>query len=426
MIDVLTEAIRLGLTGSLDARLPDFMNPAAVSTQQTMMILRTLDAAAQSALLTALERIPGIQSIYGMMHAGNRAWRIDAQGVIKWCVQRAKRVGPKQTASEVVAFCATNSASVCDYLAIDGIAVKQDIKITPLIDIIPFTPTEDSLVSDSLRHVPLHVIPGLSEWNIEHTPPKSVLRRRRVQAPVVLPQDAPFQHLDDSELQELALAMTAIGPTRVTPRVSWTEIPREIPLANFGNLGQWHEPEIKTSAVDRKYAEIDTSAADFLSRYLAMSIAARQKLWLPLQRLGLALVRRSVVDQVVELGIAFEALLIAGETKDELLAVGQERLAVLLGGTRSERETAMDQYKAFYDLRSQAVHQGQVELEGTYKIKNVGKVEAPKFIGIAIGLCQRLILKIVELGAAPDWKSVLVDSKEQALTKEIVKTAPSV
>ena len=67
----------------------------------------------------------------------------------------------------------------------------------------------------------------------------------------------------------------------------------------------------------------------------------------------------------------------------------------------------IDEFKAIYALRSKAVHDGVVP----DKIK-VGKGEEPiaisEFIPRVQGLCQQSIIKIIEDGRFPEWKSLIL------------------
>jgi hypothetical protein len=124
------------------------------------------------------------------------------------------------------------------------------------------------------------------------------------------------------------------------------------------------------------------------------------------------LMRRSLVDQAVELGIAFEALLIGGETKEELLETGKYRAAVLLGGDEPRREQSVSEYEHFYDVRSQAVHTGAVDLLREHKVEHVGKLTAPEVVKRAQLLCSLLIVEIVNRKSFPDWSSIFPKPKD--------------
>ena len=67
----------------------------------------------------------------------------------------------------------------------------------------------------------------------------------------------------------------------------------------------------------------------------------------------------------------------------------------------------MDEFKAIYDLRSKAVHNGAIP----EKIK-IRKGEEPmttsEFIPKAQDLCQQSIVKILEDGEFPDWNNLIL------------------
>ena len=106
-----------------------------------------------------------------------------------------------------------------------------------------------------------------------------------------------------------------------------------------------------------------------------------------LDRLNAAKRRASAVDRSIELGVAVEALFLrySGEDQSELGFRLATRAAWFLGCSRAEREQVFDCFRALYDARSRAVHNG--ELPNKVKGLDVGEV-----LSLGCDLLERAII----------------------------------
>ena len=66
----------------------------------------------------------------------------------------------------------------------------------------------------------------------------------------------------------------------------------------------------------------------------------------------------------------------------------------------------MDEFKAIYDLRSMAVHNGEVPKR--IKIRKEESVPTSAFIPRAQDLCRQSIIKILKNGKFPDWNNLIL------------------
>ena len=67
----------------------------------------------------------------------------------------------------------------------------------------------------------------------------------------------------------------------------------------------------------------------------------------------------------------------------------------------------IDEFKAIYNLRSKAVHNGKVPDKIKIR-KGEGPTATPEFITRAQDLCRDSILKILEDGEFPDWNDLIL------------------
>jgi hypothetical protein len=122
--------------------------------------------------------------------------------------------------------------------------------------------------------------------------------------------------------------------------------------------------------------------------------ALREELRIAIDRLNLAAGNLDVVDIAIDLGISLEALLLhqMGRDRGELSYRLRLRGAALLGGTVADRKATYDVLNRMYGYRSAAAHTGRLDADVKY---------ANFDPGIALG--ARLIRKVIEHGAWPDW-----------------------
>ncbi len=131
-----------------------------------------------------------------------------------------------------------------------------------------------------------------------------------------------------------------------------------------------------------------------------------EKLQIPINRWIESKVHKDPVDKIIDLGTAFESLFLPSDNVDQLAFQFRLRASWHLGKSKTDREKLMDEFKAIYNLRSQAVHNG--EIPPKVKIRKGESVPTSEFIPRAQNLCLDSIKKILEDGKYPDWKSLVL------------------
>ena len=134
-----------------------------------------------------------------------------------------------------------------------------------------------------------------------------------------------------------------------------------------------------------------------------------EKLQIPINRWIESKIHKEPVDKMIDLGTAFESLFLPSDNVDQLAFQFRLRASWLLGEGKAEREKLMDEFKAIYDLRSKAVHNGEVPKR--IKIRKGESVPTSEFIPRAQDLCRQSIVKILEDGEFPDddyWKDLIL------------------
>jgi len=133
----------------------------------------------------------------------------------------------------------------------------------------------------------------------------------------------------------------------------------------------------------------------------------REKLQIPIDRWIKSKANKDPVDKIIDLGIALESLYLSEGTREQLTLQFRLRASWHLGKDKEHRKRVMDEFKAIYDLRSQAVHSGTVP--DKVKIRTgEERIATSEFIPKAQDLCQQSIMKILEDGEFPDWNNLIL------------------
>ena len=418
----LIAAIQRCVELATDRPLPHPLNPQAGQAAMVRMQLLDVDKAAEADLSAILQATPGLELMQrGMMWGAGQGWAVTGPELPKWTTMRALDVGPCQTADELLQFAATNGCNASDYLAVAGITVASEVALGHGLSVVPFDQVPRGQATDRLTGVDMVLPPPNSvSFNAENSPPTALIRRQRWIEPLVVPWgDGPPHRADFTLLFDCALALSLLGPNIVLERSFWTWLPESVPMSTKQGGGAHPLHEIQVPHYQVKPLELTEEKSSVVQGFLSLTEETRGRLRLPLSRLRLSLMRRSIVDQAVELGIAFEALLIGGETKNDLVDTGKNRLAVLGGGTAQERERNMSLYDGFYDVRSQSVHTGVVDVVAQRKVKHQGKLSAEQVLGESQVLCRDLISRVIEQGDFPDWSKIFPKAKDVALLADL-------
>lgn len=141
---------------------------------------------------------------------------------------------------------------------------------------------------------------------------------------------------------------------------------------------------------------------DEILKKLASNV--KGKLQIAIDRWIKSKANKDPVDQMIDLGIAFESLYLP-ETKDELSFKLGVRAAWYLGKNKDDREKLLTEFKVLYRCRSAVVHGGRLKENVT-----IGEEYIPmsRFITRTQDLCRDSIMKILEDGKFPDWDNLIL------------------
>ena len=128
---------------------------------------------------------------------------------------------------------------------------------------------------------------------------------------------------------------------------------------------------------------------------------------IPIRRWMSSKTEMANVDKMIDLGIAFESLYLAGRN-DEVSFTFRLRASWYLGKDENDRKDLLKKFNQIYGSRSKAVHSGDLPPNTTYGQQSIPTRE---FIEHAQDLCRQSILKAIGEGKVPDgdaWDSIVV------------------
>lgn len=129
-----------------------------------------------------------------------------------------------------------------------------------------------------------------------------------------------------------------------------------------------------------------------------------KKLQIPIDRWIKSKTEDNPVDKMILLGIAFEALYVPDKSRKIAYNL-KNNASLYLGRDIASQETLKRKFKAIYECRCDAVHEGKLRDSVTIDGESI---TMSKFIENAQNLCRISIIKIMKDGKFPDWNNLIL------------------
>lgn len=156
---------------------------------------------------------------------------------------------------------------------------------------------------------------------------------------------------------------------------------------------------------DLYFDDSDTLKKAF-SKYCALNTNSKGAIELALKRKTSSMNAHDLVDRAVDLGMCAESILTQSESTDQLSLQVRLLGAKLSSDDYKEREENYNYLKAFYNIRSSAVHNAKVK--DVVKVRDVGKeVPSRDVLDKASHILSSCILKVIHLGGLNDFEKEL-------------------
>ena len=154
----------------------------------------------------------------------------------------------------------------------------------------------------------------------------------------------------------------------------------------------------------------DIEEAKCLYNILAnLDLDTLEKLQISINRWIRSKMSENEADQMIDLGIALEALYVPDGGGD-LTYKFSIRAARHLGTDRKDREELLKKFGQIYGCRSDAVHGGKLKKRLKF---GEDRIPISKFIEKTQNLCRESIIAILKDGNIPDWNSLILGGEEE-------------
>lgn len=349
---------------------------------------------------------PEIAAMHGQIfNQGNHRGTFGVDPLLRALILRALKDSPRAAMAAMYDFIDSDRNRCIDVLLLEGIAVHETFEIVDGIVLCPVSEVPSRTLQDSLRHAaaiaePRSFQPSAILLHEHKRQPGAALFKIRDERPKFFDQMPAFSVPDSvPPIYEIADVLTIAGPTSPLVCKSFSELADGEFMKDLVGFA-WGDAREETR-VFHNVPLTKECVANFIPtirRYLSLPQEVKTRLKVPLHRLNEAVRHRNKEDRALDLGIAFESLLLGGDlTTDEISKRFRHRGAWLLAANGHERAALERKFRDLYDYRSRAAHDGDVTAKGADPVR----VEAALAEGL--GLCGTAIRKIIERGEFPEW-----------------------
>ncbi len=297
----------------------------------------------------------------------------------------------------------TARARTCAILA--NVPLKAVIDVTPDIRVVPLAEIDESKVYKAFT----------KRWQEvgSTSEPSAVLVVNHRVSPLFLSAKEASTVTEPPEedrrllIEDIKNCLGLVGPCAPVVMATWTEFPdAEAPCpddARWHNGAEQYLPPVAPLGVFD-----ENRAKELLKQFLELKPEVRVQIRISLQRLNAALRQTYIVDRAIDLGVGLEALLLHDmDQSDGLRYRFALRGAVFLAPPGAERKAHFFQFRELYDLRSKAVHKGNITGGGA-KLPDLPRIPYAAFLQDGARLCAALITTIIEHGRLPNWEDVIL------------------
>jgi hypothetical protein len=185
---------------------------------------------------------------------------------------------------------------------------------------------------------------------------------------------------------------------------SWFEYENvDLDINSVENHVLWLLPEVVPHIKKHVAADLK-SIRDLFGGFFKLSPEVRSRLTRSMERFSLSQSRQKIVDQVLDLALAFEIAVSGGrgDNAPPNWKVGT-RTAQLIGGPLLDRQTTRSSLGALYRLRNIATHGGN--------FSDPEKREQKEILASAYTIYRRLVESFIVLASVPDWPSLELEPR---------------
>lgn len=329
---------------------------------------------------------------------------LPAEHLGRMLVARARHEEAAEVLHSFFALVESNVVELSEVHVLWGLRPAKPVSLPEGLQLVALEDAPPSLLRDRYLCVPERLDAPLADHPAVVPRPGAALVRRLEHGPVFLPAPEFGRHSASreaatEEMLDVVRILTALLRRPVFPLAHGYVLDEATPLwlgggwggqSIYGSFQAAHEPEDLDS--DRLTSGV--------AAYLGSNEALRSGLRTALERLRAAYIHPWFHERAMDLGIALEATLFAGDRSSytgELAYRFKIRGTLLLGGDASERRRTAELLSQIYKLRSRVAHGGR---------SPHGNNAEQTVISKSLELCCRLVEAMVMRGSVPDWDGI--------------------
>ncbi|WP_323813570.1 hypothetical protein [Cellvibrio sp. NN19] len=307
-----------------------------------------------------------------------------------WLVKRANETNSNNTTQELIRYLQLDSHNLNITSVIPALRIEQDIQLD-----------HDLLLTSKIPpYLNFEHLNNLIRKTGNNSFPYSFLIERKT---VSSHHEASDDELNAAQQVENykwnVLSILGLFTERESPAFlgMWTLLESGAPFSGWLDVHRNYYPELKLpNMMEELGSDKIEHFQNTLNTFLNIPPKLRKPIEIGLFRLGQAMNTMNTTQKAIDLGIALECILTAPSTKDQLSFQFRTIGSLLVGGDFEERKRNFWLFKAIYNLRSQAVHNGEISAEE--KIPDRGKTSTSLIIHEGIALAQKAYLAIIQKG----------------------------
>jgi hypothetical protein len=390
---------------------------------KTLLAQYPPDSSVLAPLESAIKQCKAFEAVVGRsLFSGNAGVVLFADRLARPLLYRA--IPPDEEAVEsavdwLIRLLNTREARGVQIAAIWGLQVDREIKIAQGISLLPFESLSD-------RHMKRRILERAQKlWNGAvftgnryFDVPGAAIVKKIADVPYIASPVESFSKFDevDAELKKALLFLEAVAGSQPLAAASWFQYEdQDLDLNEFENYLNWISKEIEPfvqshAVVDASSVEKDATAFGSLPNGL------KSKLLRSMERFAQSQRRHQLVDQILDLTIAFE--IVVGDGGDG--GIGWKvavRSAQLIGGALAKRQRNRQTLSDLYGFRSKGTHGGDLKASDRPKQEVIYREAS---------LIYRAVLSsFISLGTLPDWKRIELAPRVRARKQSFRRVTPA-
>jgi len=305
----------------------------------------------------------------------------------------------------------TRKADGVFIVAIWGLSVHREVKIADRMTLVPFDQLSDSHMKRRIAERAVFTKQSRRAWDqgVWSSPnlydlPGAAIVRKVAKFPYIGTPAASFGRLAELEAETKVplpfLEASAAGQPLVTG--SWFEYEdKDLDFNEHENYLALSTPEIVPHVRSHVSVDPDALARDAAALW-SLPSGWQDDILRSMQRFTLSQCRHQIVDQVIDLAIAFE-IAMHGSGEGPMSWKAAVRSAQLIGGRLSRRQKNRLTIEELFKIRSRGAHGGSLKPSEREKLEIV--------MSDARGVYRAVLAGFLSLGARPDWQALELEPR---------------